>query len=87
MSITRRDLLRNLAGLTALTWGATGCSSEGGEALGQPATTPDGGKGDGGSGDVPPLDDVPPPDTETSKRVFQHAVARGDGPSPPAAPG
>ena len=75
MIITRRDLLRHFgwAGLTALSWGIVACSKDDGQGLGPPTGTPDaGGPGDGGRGVVPP------PDSETSRRVFQHAVASGD---------
>jgi alkaline phosphatase D len=74
VTITRRDFLQHLgwAGLTALSWGVVACSKDDVEGLGPPTGTPDGGKGEGG-----PID-VPPPDSETSRRIFQHAVASGD---------
>ena len=74
MSISRRDFLRHLgaAGLTALSSGVVACSKDEGEGLGPPTGRPPGDAGDGG------IIEVPPPDSEISRRLFQHAVASGD---------
>jgi alkaline phosphatase D len=72
---SRRDFLRHLgaAGLTVLGSSSSACTNDGdrlGPTTGQP-------RGDGGQGGGR-LIDVPPPDSEISRRVFQHAVASGD---------
>jgi alkaline phosphatase D len=68
VTFTRRDFLQQLgwAGLTALSWGVVACSKD--EGIDPPAGSPDGGV----------TEVVPPPSSETSRRVFQHAVASGD---------
>jgi alkaline phosphatase D len=75
VTISRRDFLRHLgaAGLTALSSGVVvACSQD--EGLGPPTGQPPGDAGPGDGGFI----DVPPPDSEISRRVFQHAVASGD---------
>ncbi|MET0594869.1 MAG: alkaline phosphatase D family protein [Polyangiaceae bacterium] len=76
MAITRRDFLRHigLTGFTALSWGVVACSKD--EGVDPPTGTPDGGGNGNGDSSTPEV--VPPPDSETSRRVFQHAVASGD---------
>ena len=81
VNTTRRDFLRQIgsAGLSALSWGVVACSKDDEQGIATPIDTPDGGgKGDGGGNGDGGTNDVPPPTTETSRRVFQHAIASGD---------